>query len=602
MVDSLRRGSGRLLHASGIITALLLAVMFCVPLQSGTAHAAIDGPCDIYAAAGTPCVAAYSPARALFSSYGGPLYQVQRASDGATTDVGLLAPGGYADARTQDLFCAHTTCTVTLIYDQTPRHNDLSIAGPGTAGGQDKGAVATALPITVAGHKAYGLYLPEQTGYRRSSVDTTGTARNGAPESMYEVASGTNANDDCCSDFGNVETRPEDTGQGHMDALNISYLNARGSSGSGPWVQGDLENGVFEGHTGTNPANLGNSTKFVTAVLKNNGQDTFALKGADAQQGRLSTWYEGLEPVGDYTPMKQEGSIVLGTGGDNSNRSTGSFFEGVMTAGYSTDAADDAVQANVVAQHYRAVSTGGGPGWSITSNSGRCVDVTGDDDGEIGSVVRLADCRALAADQHWIGADSIDGVLSTRGGCLAPTDATMILADCTSAAQEKWRPQADGTLTGSGRCLTAVGVSLQVAPCAGTPAQRFVASVPIQHAGKCVDVAGDDNGGDGAAVQLWDCQTIERPGAEAADQQWAYHSADHTVRTLGRCLSPGAAGLQLSECTGDAAQKWIPESGGTIKNIQAGQCMEVPGDSTTNGTRLQLAGCSADPAQIFQLN
>lgn len=31
---------------------------------------------------------------------------------------------------------------------------------------------------------------------------------------------------------------------------------------------------------------------------------------------------------------------------------TGSFFEGVMTAGYSTNAADNAVQADVVAQHY----------------------------------------------------------------------------------------------------------------------------------------------------------------------------------------------------------------------------------------------------------
>jgi hypothetical protein len=50
--------------------------------------------------------------------------------------------------------------------------------------------------------------------------------------------------------------------------------------------------------------------------------------------------------------MHQEGAIVLGTGGDNSNSSVGSFFEGVMTAGYPTDAADNAVQANIASIGY----------------------------------------------------------------------------------------------------------------------------------------------------------------------------------------------------------------------------------------------------------
>ena len=48
-------------------------------------------------------------------------------------------------------------------------------------------------------------------------------------------------------------------------------------------------------------------------------------------------------------PMHTEGAIILGVGGDNSNSSAGSFFEGVMTAGDPTDAADNSVQANIVA-------------------------------------------------------------------------------------------------------------------------------------------------------------------------------------------------------------------------------------------------------------
>jgi len=47
--------------------------------------------------------------------------------------------------------------------------------------------------------------------------------------------------------------------------------------------------------------------------------------------------------------MRKEGAIGLGTGGDNSSIAQGNFFEGVMTATYSSDAADDAVQANIVA-------------------------------------------------------------------------------------------------------------------------------------------------------------------------------------------------------------------------------------------------------------
>ena len=88
-------------------------------------------------------------------------------------------------------------------------------------------------------------------------------------------------------------------------------------------------------------------------MLKNNGQTTYALKGGDATTGGLSTWWEGALPnIGGYTPMQQEGGIVLGTGGDNSNGSVGSFFEGVMTSGYPSDATDNAVQASITTAGY----------------------------------------------------------------------------------------------------------------------------------------------------------------------------------------------------------------------------------------------------------
>ncbi|MEU7785326.1 alpha-L-arabinofuranosidase B [Amycolatopsis sp. NPDC049159] len=323
-------------------------------MTASTASAAASLPCDIYGAAGTPCVAAHSTTRALYAAYNGPLYQVQRASDGAKTNIGLLAAGGYANAAAQDSFCAGTTCLITELYDQSPRHNDLTIEGPGGAGGQDTGVPADALPVTAGGHQVYGASFSGRMGYRDNS--TSGVAKNGQPEGMYMITSGTHVNGACCFDYGNAETNNQDTGNGHMDALNFgTECWFQPCHGAGPWVQADLENGLFQSSAGgsQNTANTGITAPFVTALLKNNGQNFLALKDANAQSGGLRTTYSGPEPTrAGYSPMHQEGAIVLGTGGDNSNGSIGSFFEGVMTAGLPSDAADNAVQANVVSVGY----------------------------------------------------------------------------------------------------------------------------------------------------------------------------------------------------------------------------------------------------------
>jgi hypothetical protein len=88
---------------------------------------------------------------------------------------------------------------------------------------------------------------------------------------------------------------------------------------------------------------------------KNNGTGTFALKGADATTGNLSTFYSGNVPSG-YNPAKKQGSIVLGSGGDccysNNTASQGTFYEGAIVAGYPTDATDSAIQANIVSAGY----------------------------------------------------------------------------------------------------------------------------------------------------------------------------------------------------------------------------------------------------------
>ena len=117
--------------------------------------------------------------------------------------------------------------------------------------------------------------------------------------------------------------------------------------------------------------------------------------------------------------------------------------------------------------------------------------------------------------------------------------------------------------------------------------------------GTCVDVSGDDTGGNGAAVQLWACQP------SAMDQRWT-HAGDDTIRTLGRCLdiadngTAAGAVLQLWDCNGVPGQIWQPQPDGSLRNPGSGRCVATSG-GTANGTRLQIADCAGDATQQFAL-
>jgi len=318
-----------------------------------------SGPCDIYAAGNTPCVAAHSTVRAVYAAYSGNLYQVRRASDKTTKDVPVLSPGGYANSATQDTFCAGTTCTISAIYDQSAQGNHLLVTPPGgwlTNGGTE--AKATAAKIMIGGHPVYGVYTTGSfdaavggVGYRNNK--TKGVATGDQPEGIYMVASGKHYNQYCCFDYGNAETNNKDNGPGTMEALYFGNSTQWGrGSGTGPWVMADLEDGVFGGGSFAAPAtNTSLTVDFVTAMLEGK-PGSFRLKGGDAQSGTLKTMYDGARPTGGYDPMKKEGAIILGVGGDNSHTGEGTFFEGCITSGYPSDASDNAVQANIVAAGY----------------------------------------------------------------------------------------------------------------------------------------------------------------------------------------------------------------------------------------------------------
>ncbi|GAA4629538.1 alpha-L-arabinofuranosidase B [Actinoallomurus vinaceus] len=362
----------RLRRARKALISAGAAVTLAAGLQSGIStpsQAATSLPCDIYAAGGTPCVAAHSTTRALYASYNGSLYQVRRSSDNATRNIGVLSAGGYADAASQDSFCSGTTCLITIIYDQSGRGNNLTQApGGGAAGGPDNLAVATAAPTMINGHKAYGVYVAAGTGYRNDH--TSGIATGDQPEGMYAVFDGTHYNGGCCFDYGNAETSNNDTGNGHMEAIYFGNIKVWGyGTGNGPWVMADLENGLFSGvNAGYNANDPTVSHRYLTAIVKG-GANLWSIRAGNAQSGGLSTYYSGKRPnVSGYNPMHKEGAIILGIGGDNSKGSAGTFYEGVMTSGYPTDATENAVQASIVAGGY-ATTSGGGSGGTLTPGS-----------------------------------------------------------------------------------------------------------------------------------------------------------------------------------------------------------------------------------------
>ena len=327
------------------------------------------GPCDIYAAAGDACVAAHSTTRALYSSYDGPLYRVLRQSDGKTLDIGVVAPtaspvpdaGGYADASAQDKFCANTYCWIATVYDQSGKHNDLAQAPRGGFSGPAMGGfnnlpVADMAPVTIMGHKVYGVFIEPGMGIRID--DAKGTAVDDQAEGQYWVINGRHFNSGCCFDYGNAETDSRDDDNGTMetayygDATPWFHGNA-----PGPWIMTDQENNLVGC---VNPdgsklcASLPNITwRFVTAMAKGEPHHWTSM-GGDAQHGPLQVMFDGPRVNATYDPMRKQGAILLGNGGDNSNGSQGTFYEGAMTAAgtFPTDATDQLVQENVVEAHY----------------------------------------------------------------------------------------------------------------------------------------------------------------------------------------------------------------------------------------------------------
>ena len=302
-----------------------------------------------------------------------------------SASVYLLPPTPLAPAQEWTLVASGypslAACFIAVVYDQTSHGNDLPVAGPGINNHADDlpvNASRHAVAVSGGARRVYGMYFETGMGYR--AVNTTGVAKGNDPETLYAVMSGTHVNGFCCFDYGSSEDDPTDPAafvDGGMEAINLSKTDVSGTwcggaGHEGPWVLADLENGLWGcgNASSQNDANTPLPFPFVMAMLKG-GAGSFALKGGDATRGSsgLKTMYDGPRPPG-YNPMRKSGAIILGVGGDNRRRrlqergegrvavpglSVGTFYEGVLTTGYSTDAVDSSVAADIAGVGWQEV-------------------------------------------------------------------------------------------------------------------------------------------------------------------------------------------------------------------------------------------------------
>jgi hypothetical protein len=266
-----------------------------------------------------------------------------------TQDIGALA-NGFGDAAAQDQFCGDELCTVAILYDQSGRENHLTVAPTNCYGGDYYEADAKRRQLTVGGQPVYALRTDGGEGYRNN--DAVGTAEGEAAQGVYSVMDGTDVGEECCWDFGTASRDNCLTPSGSMHALffGIGYWGS--GQGAGPWFMADFSSGVWSGGTAessfVNPNNPSLSVPYAFGILKSEATN-YALRMGDATSGDLITAWDGGIPFENLSLL---GGIILGTTGDGTSVSPGTFYEGAITAGRPSDEIDAAVFRSVRALGY----------------------------------------------------------------------------------------------------------------------------------------------------------------------------------------------------------------------------------------------------------
>lgn len=154
-----------------------------------------------------------------------------------------------------------------------------------------------------------------------------------------------------------------------------------------------------------------------------------------------------------------------------------------------------------------------------------------------------------------------------------------------TSATENWarvaRPavRADGTVSAS---LPARSVTTYVLDRKGHGGSAVTGAWQGEQSGKCLT----------SAVTISTC-------TGAGDQDWSY-DAKGALKGAGGYLTAGSSGLTTSPAfTGDATQRWLLNANGQIVSEATGQCLDVAGQATADGSGVGLWSCNGGTNQAW---
>lgn len=162
------------------------------------------------------------------------------------------------------------------------------------------------------------------------------------------------------------------------------------------------------------------------------------------------------------------------------------------------------------------------------------------------------------------------------------------------ASATKPTSQAAGTGSSSGGGTTTGKAASRPAAPATVPGRAIAGYA----SSKCIEVSAHA-GKDGSPLRLWGCDGD-------AWQKWVFAS-DGSVRSMGLCLDianasqDNGATVQLAVCNGGWAQKFNLNSSHDLVNSVIGKCVDAKDAGTANGTRLQLWDCAGTSNQKWHL-
>ena len=263
------------------------------------------------APAGARCVAAHSTTPALYACLQRTPVPGDAAVGWKEVDIGVVPAsasdaGGYADAAAQDDFCANTYCWIATVYDQSGHKNDLIQAprggtgSPTAMGGFNSVPIADMAPVTVMGHKAYGIFIEPGMGLRDDNPH--GTAVDDQAEGQYWVVNGHHFNGGCCFDYGNAEIDSRDDDAGTMETAYFGNANNwYHGPPPGPWIMTDQEK-IWWVASLIRPNNKNCDLpiikwRFVTGMADGEPHHWRSM-GGDAQTGELTTMFDGKHRSG----------------------------------------------------------------------------------------------------------------------------------------------------------------------------------------------------------------------------------------------------------------------------------------------------------------